>query len=189
MLVEVAKSLFGERRRRTQLAGTERRQRPARVLNVFRDLAKPSASGSGLSKRTRSISNPRIGRSAARILKHGRNEPVIAGGKIARHVCSLFLLFQLHADALGAVEQPSQMETGERIVGMRARPAPQRPASPQHRRLQAWRRPRNIASSPRLRRPAPAAARRRGAVRCARAARYRRPGGRENLRRRRRRPH
>ena len=28
------------------------------------------------------------------------------------------LSFQLHADALGAVEQPSQVEAGQRIVGM-----------------------------------------------------------------------
>src|SRR3954467_6269469 len=30
------------------------------------------------------------------------------------------LLFQLHADALGAVEQPSKMKAGQRVVGMRS---------------------------------------------------------------------
>src|SRR5205085_11663359 len=90
MQIEIPKALVGKRGRRAQLAGAERRQWPARALNVFRDLRET------IGQRHRPVEahaldlESGIGCDSTRILEHGRNEPVIAGGKVARHVCSLF---------------------------------------------------------------------------------------------------
>src|SRR5258708_25628218 len=90
MLVEFSKPVLGKRRRRAQLTGAERRQRPPRRPNILCDLRK------SLRQRQQTIKTHALdlkagrSRSAARILKHRRDEPVIAGWKIARHAwCSV----------------------------------------------------------------------------------------------------
>jgi len=86
VLVEGEKSGLGERRRRTQFAGAERRQRPRGVPNIFRGSRK------ALGQRQQAIETHAldlktgIGRRAARILKHRRDKTIIARWKIARHV-------------------------------------------------------------------------------------------------------
>jgi hypothetical protein len=88
--VEIAKSLVGESSRRSQLAGTERRQRPARRLNVFCDLRKAFSQRHPFVEPHPLDLIAGIGSHAAGILKHGRDEAVVAGGKVARHVGPLF---------------------------------------------------------------------------------------------------
>ena len=88
--VEIAKSLVGECRGRSQFAGAERRQRPARCLNVFCDLRKALGQRHQLVETHPLDLIAGVGRDTAGILEYGRNEPVIAGGKVARHVGPLF---------------------------------------------------------------------------------------------------
>src|SRR3984893_5027132 len=86
MLVEGSESVLGKCGRRAQLAGTERRQRLARRLDIFRGRRKT------LGQRQQAIEahaldlKARSGRSTARILKHRRDEPIIAGRKVTCHV-------------------------------------------------------------------------------------------------------
>src|SRR4029079_16904902 len=76
---------------RTQFAGAERCQRPARGLDVFCDLR------TAFGPRHRPVEAHSldlisgIGGRSGRILKNTRNEAVVAGGKIARHVGPCFL--------------------------------------------------------------------------------------------------
>src|ERR1700730_2023623 len=87
MLVEGSESVLGKCGRRAQLAGTERRQRLARRLDIFRGRRK------ALGQRQQAVEThaldlkARSGRSTAGILKHRRDEPIIAGRKVTRHAC------------------------------------------------------------------------------------------------------
>jgi hypothetical protein len=60
-----------------------------------------------------------IRRDTVRILEQGRDEPVIAGRKFARHIRPRNL-FQSNADALGAIQQSLEVEADQGIVGMQA---------------------------------------------------------------------
>jgi hypothetical protein len=86
VLVEGEKSGLGERRRRTQFAGTERRQRPPRIPNILRGLREAFGQWQQAIETHALDLETWIGRRAARILKHRRNETIIAGWKITRHV-------------------------------------------------------------------------------------------------------
>jgi uncharacterized Ntn-hydrolase superfamily protein len=57
---------------------------------------------------------------AARILEHGRYEPVIAGRKVAHHACSPRPLFQVHPHTFGAIQEPLEVKARERIVGVQS---------------------------------------------------------------------
>src|SRR5438876_12411998 len=119
MLVEASKSVLGKRRRRAQLAGAKRRQWPPRGSDMFRGSRKAFGQRQQRVKTHAFDLKAGVGRSPARILKHRRDEGVIAGRKILRHLWLPWMaLFELQADALGAVEQPSQVEASQRIVGM-----------------------------------------------------------------------
>src|SRR5260370_40343283 len=86
MLVEGSKSMLGKRRRRAQFAGAKRRQRPPRSLNILCHLRK------SLRQRQQAVKTHALdlvaggGRSAARILEHRRDESIIAGRKLVRHL-------------------------------------------------------------------------------------------------------
>jgi len=84
MQVEIAKALVGEGGRRTQFAGAERGQRPARRLDVFCDLRKALRQRQSFVKAYPLDFVAGTGSYAAGILKYGRNETVVAGGKVAR---------------------------------------------------------------------------------------------------------
>jgi hypothetical protein len=86
MLVEGEESGLGERPRRTQFASTERRQRPPRVSNILRNLREAFGQRQQAIETHTLDLETGISRRAARILKDRRDETIIAGWKIARHV-------------------------------------------------------------------------------------------------------
>ncbi len=95
--------------------------------------------------RFRNRDSPRLGG----ILEHARNKPVIAAGNRSSCVSPVSCCFfvQLHADALGAVEQPLQMMTpAERVVAWVPASAAKAGIT-RIGRLRAWRRLRYIATS------------------------------------------
>src|SRR5882757_5247704 len=90
MLVEGPKSVLGKRSRRAQLAGAKRRQRPPRASNIFCKSCKPLGQWQQAIEAHAFDLEAGIGRGTTRILKNRRDEPIIAGRKIACHVCVPF---------------------------------------------------------------------------------------------------
>src|SRR5882724_5625520 len=97
MLVEGPKSVLGKRGRRAQLAGAERRQRPPRASNIFCNSCKPLGQWPQAVEAHAFDLEAGIGCGTTRKLKHGRDEPIIAGRKIARHVLRPFHLMLIPA--------------------------------------------------------------------------------------------
>src|SRR5512141_2108415 len=91
MLVESEESVLGECARRAQLAGTKRGQRPACGLNISGDLRKTFGQCRHPVEAHALDLVAGSGGRAARILKHRRDEPVIAGRKVTRHLWRLLV--------------------------------------------------------------------------------------------------
>src|SRR2546428_13794636 len=101
MLVEASKSVLGKRRRRAQLAGAKRRQRPPRGSDMFRGSRKAFGQRQQRIKTHPFDLKSGGGRSPARILKHRRDKGVIAGRKNLRHPWLPWMaLFDLQREAL-----------------------------------------------------------------------------------------
>src|SRR5712691_6290383 len=90
-LVEGAKAVLGERRRRTKLAGAQRRERPAGGADYGRDALEPLRQGYGIPEPDAADCVIGQRRDARRVLEHAGDEAVVARQEIdcRGHVAAL----------------------------------------------------------------------------------------------------